>query len=103
MTKELCHSCKLLPIDAHTVPVCRVCFFEIPADIDRLAEPEEIRFQTYLLEGMRLSSISLTRQLMAEGLCPYLNRTEASRLRGRKLQQEAIDCNERFKQECNDD
>jgi hypothetical protein len=103
LTKELCESCKLLPIDEHCVPVCRVCFHELPAGIDHSREPEELRFQKYLVEAMRLSCQSLTRLRVSEGLCPYINRTATSRRRAQNLKQEDRSYYESFKQECEAD
>lgn len=100
MTRELCESCKLLPIDEHCVPACRVCFFELPASIDHSLEPEELRFQKYLLEGMRLSCQALTRLRLSEGLCPYINRTASSKLRAQKLLEEDRYYYQLFKQKC---
>jgi len=100
LAKQLCDSCSLLPVDGYTIPYCRVCFQELPAGIDENHEPEEIRFQKYLLEGMRLNSMALTRARLSEGLCPYINRTAASRLRALRLREEDLFYSEYFKQKC---
>lgn len=100
LVKQLCDSCNLLPVDGHTIPYCRVCFQELPADIDHELEAEERRFQKYLLEGMRLSSMALTRARLDEELCPYINRTVTSRLRALRLLEEARYYCEYFRQKC---
>lgn len=100
LAKQLCDSCSLLPVDGHTIPYCRVCFQEIPTDIDHELEAEERRFQKYLLEGMRLNSMSLTRARLSEDLCPYINRTATSRLRALRLREEDRFYYEYFKQKC---
>ena len=80
-----------------------MCFSELPADIDHSLEPEEVRFQKYLLEGMRLSCLSLTNLRIREGLCPYINRTDTSRRRALNLKQEDRSYYESFKQECREE
>jgi hypothetical protein len=81
----LCICCELLECDEFVTPLCRVCSRELIFEIDEELDPDAVRFQKYLIAGMKLSSQELTKRLLEEGLCPYIHRSREGRDRGRKL------------------
>lgn len=97
---ELCISCELLECDEFVTPLCRVCSRELQFEIDEELHADAVRFQRYLVAGLKLSSIELTKRLLEEGLCPYIHRTEAARRRGRMLLKEIEDNNRMFVEAC---
>lgn len=95
-----CSCCHTLSIEERTAPLCRICFLEVPTEIDHTLPADSIRFQKYLIEGMRLSSQALTQRRLEEGLCPYMSRTRVSAERSRRLLQESKQYEEVFRQLC---
>ena len=95
-----CSCCHILSVEERTAPLCRICFLEVPTEIDHTLSADSVRFQKYLIEGMRLSSQALTQRRMEEGLCPYVSRTRLSAERSRRLLQEYKQQGEVFRQLC---
>lgn len=97
---ELCISCELLECDEFVTPLFRVCSRELQFEIDEELHADAVRFQRYLVAGLKLSSVELTKRLLEEGLCPYIHRTVAARRRGRMLLKEIEENNRMFVEAC---